>query len=61
MLLPVQLGLPVSGKDVWQAAEFASAIGAMTVTKPGAQSSMPDLKEAEMFIKQAAHYNVYPN
>jgi ribokinase len=51
----------VSGKDVWQAADFASAIGAMTVTKPGAQSSIPDLKEAELFIKKAENNKVYPN
>jgi ribokinase len=51
----------VSGKDIWQAAEFASAIGAITVTKPGAQLSMPDLQEAEIFIKQAANHRVYTN
>ncbi|QJD85762.1 ribokinase [Cohnella herbarum] len=45
----------VSGKDIWAAAKFASAIGAMTTTRKGAQASMPLLEEAEQFIKQAAH------
>lgn len=44
----------VSGKDIWTAAKFASAIGALTVTRKGAQASMPDLEEAEQFIKQEA-------
>lgn len=45
----------VSGKDIWTAAKFASAIGALTVTRKGAQASMPNLEEAEQFIKQEAH------
>jgi len=45
----------VSGKDIWAAAKFASAIGALTVTRKGAQASMPSLEEAEQFIKQEAH------
>lgn len=45
----------VSGKDVWAAAKFASAIGAITATRKGAQASMPMLEEAELFIKQQAH------
>lgn len=45
----------VSGKDVWASAKFASAIGAITVTRKGAQASMPSLEEAEDFIKKEAH------
>lgn len=44
----------VSGQDVWAAAQFANAVGALTVTKAGAQSSMPDLKEVEAFMVQAS-------
>ncbi|WP_239616398.1 ribokinase [Cohnella mopanensis] len=45
----------VNGKDIWAAAKFASAIGAITATRKGAQASMPMLEEAEKFIKEAAH------
>ena len=45
----------VNGKDIWTAAKFASAIGAITVTRKGAQASMPSLDEAEQFMKQVAH------
>lgn len=48
----------VSGKDIWTAAKFASAIGAITVTRKGAQVSMPSLDEAEQFIKQEAHREI---
>ena len=48
----------VSGKDLWTAAKFASAIGAITVTRKGAQVSMPSLDEAEQFIKQEAHRGI---
>jgi len=48
----------VSGKDVWTAAKFASAIGAITVTRKGAQASMPSLDEAEQFMKQEAHREI---
>ncbi|MBO9600002.1 MAG: ribokinase [Cohnella sp.] len=44
----------VKGKDVWTAAKFASAIGALTVTRKGAQASMPSLEDAERFIKEEA-------
>lgn len=43
----------VAGKDLWAATQFANAVGALTVTRPGAQSSMPDLQETESFMKQA--------
>ncbi len=45
----------VNGKDIWAAVKFASAIGAITVTRKGAQASMPNLEEAELFMKQKAH------
>lgn len=45
----------VNGKDLWTAAKFASAIGAITVTRHGAQVSMPSLEDAEQFIKQITH------
>lgn len=48
----------VSGKDIWTAAKFASAIGAITVTRRGAQVSMPTLEEAEQFIRQNAQDQV---
>ncbi|MCH1624570.1 ribokinase [Fredinandcohnia quinoae] len=40
----------VSGKDLQSATEFANAVGALTVTKKGAQDSMPNRIEAEEFI-----------
>ena len=40
----------VSGKDLWSATGFANAVGALTVTRSGAQVSMPDMDEAERFI-----------
>jgi ribokinase len=49
----------VNGKDIWNAAKFASAIGAITVTRQGAQVSMPSLEEAEKFIKQQTHDPAY--
>lgn len=44
----------VSGRSLKEAARFANAVGALAVTKPGAQSAMPDLAEAERFMKEAA-------
>lgn len=46
----------VDGKDIWSAAKFASAVGAITVTRKGAQASMPNLEEAELFITKEAHH-----
>jgi ribokinase len=43
----------VSGKDVWSATQFANAVGALTVTKSGAQASMPDMDETQQFIKRS--------
>lgn len=43
----------VGGKDLWAAAQFANAVGALAVTRSGAQSAMPDLAETEQFIKES--------
>ncbi|WP_334074334.1 MULTISPECIES: ribokinase [Paenibacillus] len=43
----------VAGKDLREATAFANAVGALTVTRAGAQSSMPDLSETEAFMKEA--------
>jgi ribokinase len=40
------------GQDIWSAARFASAVGALTVTRKGAQASMPSLEETRQFITQ---------
>lgn len=42
----------VSGQDMWSAAQFANAVGALTVTKPGAQISMPTMNETKQFMKR---------
>jgi ribokinase len=42
----------VKGKDLCAATQFANAVGALTVTRLGAQSAMPDLAETEQFIKE---------
>lgn len=41
----------VEGKSVWEAAQFANAVGALTVTRYGAQQSMPDRHETEQLIQ----------
>ncbi|MFT4417276.1 ribokinase [Fredinandcohnia humi] len=41
----------VEGKDLQSATKFANAVGALTVTKAGAQVSMPPLNEVEAFLK----------
>lgn len=38
--------------DIKQAVEFANAVGALTVTKLGAQPSLPTRREVDKFIKQ---------
>mgnify|MGYP001796386603 CR=1 FL=1 len=43
----------VGGKDLWSATGFANAVGALTVTRSGAQVSMPDMDEAEQFISSS--------
>lgn len=40
----------VTEKELWSATQFANAVGALTVTRSGAQVSMPDMNEAEQFI-----------
>ena len=41
----------VEGKTIAEAIEFASFAAALTVTKPGAQYSLPTKEEVEEFIK----------
>jgi ribokinase len=40
------------GKTLPEAAEFASAVSALSVTKMGAQTAMPKRVEAEAFMNQ---------
>jgi len=40
------------GKNLKDAAQFANYVAALSVTKMGAQSSMPDAGQVENFIKQ---------
>jgi ribokinase len=42
------------GKTLEEAIRFATAVGALTVTKEGAQSSLPFRKEVEAFIRLSA-------
>lgn len=39
------------GMEVVESARFASAVAAISVTRPGAQPSMPDLQEVEQLMK----------
>ncbi|HHW89488.1 MAG TPA: hypothetical protein GX745_01110 [Clostridiales bacterium] len=41
----------VEGKSIQEAVKFANAVGALTVTKPGAIPSLPRLYEVESFIE----------
>ncbi|MFS0862198.1 ribokinase [Fredinandcohnia sp. 179-A 10B2 NHS] len=43
----------VGGKSLKEATQFANAVGALTVTKLGAQVSMPALEEVELFMKRS--------
>jgi ribokinase len=40
----------LEGKDPWAAARFASAAAAISVTRHGAQASMPSRAEIDAFI-----------
>ncbi|MEH7223233.1 ribokinase [Bacillus sp. JJ1566] len=44
----------VSGEDLWSATQYANAVGALTVTKSGAQESMPSKIATEDFIRMHA-------
>ena len=39
-----------NGKDIYKASKYANAVGALTVTKHGAFTSLPDATEVEKFI-----------
>lgn len=39
------------GKSMKEALSFANAVGALAVTKPGAQESIPERKAVELFLK----------
>ena len=43
----------LEGSDPWAAARFASAAAALSVTRPGAQASMPTRAEVESFSLNA--------
>ena len=45
----------VMGMPLDEAVRFANAVGALTVTKPGAIPSLPYLKEVESFINKHEH------
>jgi ribokinase len=40
------------GKELVKAAQFANAVGALAVTKKGAQPGMPTREEVEILLKQ---------
>jgi ribokinase len=42
----------LEGRDPWQAARFANAAAAISVTRPGAQESMPSRAEVDAFLVQ---------
>ncbi len=44
----------MEGKTPKEAAEFANYVSAIVVTRPGAQTSIPTLKEVEEYINQSA-------
>lgn len=41
----------VKGNDLWSAAQYANTVGALAVTKSGAQESVPSIKEVDEFMK----------
>jgi ribokinase len=42
-----------SGQSIEQAIPFANAVAALSVTRPGAQSSLPTAKEVQRFVQRA--------
>jgi ribokinase len=46
------------GKTLVEAAMFANHVGALSVTRMGAQSSMPSLEEVESFVKEMSAQGV---
>ena len=48
----------LQGKSAVEAATFACAVAALSVTKKGAQPSMPTAQEVDKFLKKAKVSNV---
>lgn len=48
----------LEGRDPWSAAEFANAAAAISVTRPGAQASMPHRAEVDSFIAQNKRFEL---
>lgn len=48
------------GKGIDEAVDFASAVGALTVTKKGAQPSLPTLEEVNAFLSECDSHNLNP-
>jgi ribokinase len=46
------------GKTIDEAVEFANIVGTLTVTKKGAQASLPDMRDVEEFIKNLQPKNI---
>ena len=42
----------LEGRDPWDAARFAAAAAAISVTRSGAQTSMPSRAEVDSFLRQ---------
>ncbi|MCP1312436.1 ribokinase [Paenibacillus tyrfis] len=42
----------VAGIDDWEAAKIANAVGALTVTRRGAQASIPNLEALQIFMEE---------
>ncbi|MGV3488169.1 MAG: ribokinase [Tuberibacillus sp.] len=45
----------VSGKDIWESGYYGNAVGALTVTKPGAQASIPTTEDVNDFLREVAN------
>jgi ribokinase len=48
----------LQGKNAEEAAAFACAVAALSVTRKGAQPSMPTAQEVDKFLKKAKAGNV---
>ena len=50
----------LEGHDPWHAARFANAAAAISVTRRGAQASMPTRGEVDAFLVQSSHLSGAP-